>query len=298
MNLQIFRIFVTAKPIKLKTVSTPHIDLKKFIASKSPKLAKILPRFVYNWLSRLLHVDQVNEFMHINRDVHGVDFATQVVKRFNPQLTLEGTEYITRDGRFLISANHPLGGLDGVALISTVGQIRPDVLFPVNDVLTLLVNLQPVFVGINKYGKNSPNSKNLTDAFASDRLILFFPAGLCSRRQKNKEIRDLDWKSTVITQARKNQRDIIPTYIDARNSNRFYNWAYWRKKLGIKFNIEQLFLVDEMFNFEGKPIQIIFGKPIPYSTFDKRFNDRKWAELLKQHVYDLKSNPEKTFQYL
>jgi putative hemolysin len=127
---------------------------------------------------------------------------------------------------------------------------------------------------------------------------LFFPAGLCSRRQKIGEIRDLDWKSTAITQARKNQRDIIPTYIDAYNSNRFYNRAYWRKKLRIKVNIEQLFLVDEMYNFDGKPIKITFGKPIPYNTFDKRFNDRKWAELLKQHVYELKNNPDKLFEYV
>ena len=273
------------------------IDLKKFIASKSPKLAKFMPNFVYNRLNKLLHVDQVNEFLYINRDFHGVDFATKVVENFNPELTLVGAEHITSDGRFLVAANHPLGGLDGVALISTVGKIRPDVLFPVNDILTLLVNLQPVFVGINKYGANSSNTQSLTEAFAGERLILFFPAGLCSRRQKNGEISDLEWKSTVISQARKNQRDIIPTFIEAQNSKRFYNWAYWRKKLGLKVNIEQLFLVDEMFNFEGKPIRIIFGKPIPYSTFDKRFNDRKWAARLKQHVYDLQSNPDKVFEW-
>ena len=274
------------------------IDLKKFIASKSPKLAKYLPKFVYNWLNKLLHVDQVNEFLHVNRDYQGVDFATKIVKEFNPELTVAGTEHISSDGRFIVAANHPLGGLDGVALISTVGQIRPDVLFPVNDILMLLVNLQPVFVGINKYGENSSNTQNLTDAFAGERLILFFPAGLCSRRQKNGKIQDLEWKSTVITQARKNQRDIIPTYIEAYNSKRFYNWAYWRKKLGLKINIEQLFLVDEMYKFDGKPIKITFGKPIPYSTFDKRFNDRKWAEKLKHHVYELKVNPDKTFEYV
>jgi 1-acyl-sn-glycerol-3-phosphate acyltransferase len=274
------------------------IDLKKFIASKSPKLAKLLPKFVYKWLNKLLHVDQVNEFLHVNRDYQGIDFATQIVKSFNPKLSVVGTENITTDGRFLVAANHPLGGLDGVALISTVGQIRPDVLFPVNDILMLLVNLRPVFVGVNKYGGNSEHMQSLTDAFKGENTILYFPAGLCSRRQKNGKISDLNWKSTVITQARKNQRDIIPTYIDAQNSKRFYNWAYWRKKLGIKVNIEQLFLVDEMYNFDGKSIKIIFGKPIPYSTFDKRFNDKKWAEFLKQHVYDLKSNPQKTFDYI
>jgi putative hemolysin len=168
----------------------------------------------------------------------------------------------------------------------------------VNDVLYALVNLHSVFVAINKYGRNSSNTQNLADAFAGEKLILYFPAGLCSRKQKNGEIRDLEWKSTVITQARKNRRDIIPTYIDAYNSKRFYNWAYWRKKLGIKVNIEQLFLVDEVYKFTGKPINITFGKPIPYSTFDKRYSDKKWAELLKQHVYDLKSNPNKTFEFV
>lgn len=275
------------------------VDLKKFIASKSPKMARLLPKFVYNGLNRLLHVDEVNEFLHVNRDYQGVEFATRIIESFNPELTTIGAEHITSEGRFLISANHPLGGLDGVALISTVGQIRPDVLFPVNEILNLLVNLRPVFVGVNKFGSGSSHvTKSLTEAFAGENLILFFPAGLCSRKQKNGEIRDLDWKSTVITQARKNQRDIIPTYINAYNSKRFYNWAYWRKKLGLKVNIEQLFLVDEMFKFNGKSITITFGKPIPYSTFDKRFNDKKWAELLKQHVYDLKSDPEKTFNYI
>jgi 1-acyl-sn-glycerol-3-phosphate acyltransferase len=273
------------------------INLKKFIASKSPKLAKFLPKFVYNWLNKLLHVERLNEFLYVNRDYYGVDFATQTVKSFDLDLTTSGTEHITSDGRFLVAANHPLGGLDGIALISTVGQIRPDVLFPVNDVLFVLTNLHSVFVRINKYGGNSANTKSLTEAFAGEKLILYFPAGLCSRRKKCGKIHDLDWKSTVITQARKNQRDIIPTYINAHNSKRFYNWAYWRKKLGFKINIEQLFLVDEVYKFEGKPIKIIFGKPIPYSTFDKRFNDRKWAELLKQHVYDLKENPQKTFSY-
>lgn len=274
------------------------VDLKKFITSKSPTLAKILPGFIYRWLNKVLHVEEVNEFLHINRDFQGVDFATQIISSFSPELTVSGTEHIPSTGRFLVASNHPLGGLDGVALISVVGQIRSDVLFPVNEILNLLVNLRPVFVGVNKFGSGSlSTTKSLTEAFAGDRLILFFPAGLCSRRQRNGEICDLEWKSTVITQARKNQRDLIPTYIDAYNSNRFYNWAYWRKKLGLKINIEQLFLVDEMYHFKGKPLSITFGRPISYKVFDHRFDDKEWAALLKQHVYDLKFNPLKTFEY-
>ncbi|MDR2907017.1 MAG: glycerol acyltransferase [Bacteroidales bacterium] len=272
--------------------------MKKFIVSKSPKLAKLLPRFVYNWIKRLLHEDGINEFLYVNRNYYGIDFATESISYFNAKLTSIGAEHITLDGRFLVAANHPLGGLDGVALISTVGQIRSDVLFPVNDVLMMIENLRPVFVGIDKFGSNLSNTKLLSDAFSGERLILYFPAGLCSRKQNNGKIRDLEWKSTVISQARKNQRDIIPTYINAHNSKRFYNWAYWRKKLGLKVNIEQLFLVDEVYKFNGKPITITFGKPIPYSTFDKRFSDKKWAELLKQYVYSLKSDPDKTFGYI
>ena len=98
---------------------------------------------------------------------------------------------------------------------------------------------------------------------------------------------DLDWKKTFVTKSKAFQRDIVPVHIEGRNSNFFYNLARLRKKLGIKVNIEMAFLVDEFFKQRNKQLKISFGKPIPYQTFDRRFNDAQWAEKLRTFSYQL-----------
>jgi putative hemolysin len=153
--------------------------------------------------------------------------------------------------------------------------------------------LQPLFIPINKHGKNTDNVQLIDETFASEKVILYFPAGLVSRKQKGGVIRDLEWKKTFITKARKYQRDIIPVHISCRNSDFFYNLANWRKRLGIKANLEMLYLVDEMVKQKDKPVRIRFGVPIPYGTFDKTRTDSQWAQWMKERVYSLES-PELT----
>ena len=174
-----------------------------------------------------------------------------------------------------------------MALIQVVGRIRQDLVFPVNDILMNVPGLQPLFIPINKHGKNTENVRIIDETFASDKVILYFPAGLVSRKQKGGVIRDLEWKKTFITKAKRYHRDVIPVYISGRNSNFFYNLANWRKRLGIKANLEMLYLVDEMVKQKDKPIRITFGEPIPYINFDKSRSDSQWAEWVKERVYEL-----------
>jgi putative hemolysin len=177
--------------------------------------------------------------------------------------------------------------MDGMALIQVVGRVRKDIVFPVNDILTYIPGLQPLFIPINKHGKNTENLEIIENTFASGKVILYFPAGLVSRKHKGGIIKDLEWKKTFITKARKYKRDVIPVYISGRNSNFFYNLASWRGKLGIKANIEMLYLVDEMARQKGKTIKMVFGHPIPYTTFDRSKSDVQWAAFVKNIVYDL-----------
>lgn len=273
-------------------ISNKFIDLEKIIGSKNPKVLKFIPSFVMNYLKKVIHVDELNAAIYRNRDKIGVDFATAILEDFGAIIKVQGLENITPNGRYILASNHPLGGLDGLALISRIGSFRKDILFPVNDLLMNLPQLKPIFIPINKHGKNTENIQILEQAFSSNAMMLFFPAGLVSRKQKNGIIKDLEWKKTFITKAKQYQRDIIPVYIDGVNSNFFYNLAKLRKKAGIKANFEMLYLVDEMYKQKNKTINIILGKPISYNTFDKNFTDQQWAEKLKNHVYSLdnKSN--------
>ena len=219
-----------------------------------------------------------------------------ILEEFGAKISTVGLSNITTQGRYLIASNHPLGGLDGVALMGVVGKVRKDIIFPVNDLLMNVPNLSTLFIPVNKHGSNASNVSVFEDTFASDKTLLYFPAGLCSRKQSGK-ISDLEWKKSFITKARKHQRDIIPTHIDGRNSGFFYNLANLRKRLGIKANIEMIYLVDEMYQQKNKDVKIIFGKPISYLIFDKRFTDTQWAQLVKDFVYTLEQNPDGTFPY-
>ena len=81
----------------------------------------------------------------------------------------------------------------------------------------------------------------IEEAYASDCQILYFPAGLCSRKKRG-IIKDLIWHKSFITKAVMHKRDIVPAFFSGRNSDFFYNLSNFRNFLGIKANIEMLYL--------------------------------------------------------
>lgn len=281
--------------LQIKEDAFSFIDVDKVISDKNPKLYKMLPRFLLSYLKRIIHQNELNEAINRNRHLYGLDFLDAIIKQFGVKISYTGIENIPKIGRFIIAANHPLGGLDGISLMWVAAKVNSNIVFPVNDLLMNLSNLKDLFIPINKHGSNAGNIKQFEDTFASDKALLYFPAGLCSRRQDG-QILDLEWKKSFITKARAHARDIVPCYIDGRNSSWFYGLAQFRYKLKIKANIEMLYLVDEMYKQRDKEIKISFGKPISYTIFDKRNKDNVWARKLKEHVYKLKDNMNEAFE--
>lgn len=272
------------------------IDLEKVISGKNPRLLKALPRFVINYLKRVIHQDELNRAISENRHLFGLDFLDRILSNFGVHIEVNGLDNLSKVPRWIVVANHPLGGLDGMALMWAIGKVRKDIVFPVNDLLMNLQNLNELFIPINKHGSNSGNARIIEETYASDKAVLYFPAGLCSRKQKG-TICDLEWKKSVIAKAKQHKRYLIPTFIDGKNSNWFYNLAWWRGKLGIKANLEMLYLVDEMYRQRNRKIAITFGEPVPFETFDKRFKDIEWAQLMKKHVYMLEKDPAAAFNF-
>ena len=185
-----------------------------------------------------------------------------------------------------------MGGLDALALMQVLGKKRRDVKFIVNDILLQLKNLEDLFIGVNKHGKTAAESlDNIDKLYASEQAALIFPAGLVSRKQ-NGIIKDLQWKKSFIVKAKKYNRTIVPVHIEGSNSNWFYNLSNWRIRLGIKANIEMFYLMDEMYHQMGKPVTITFGKPISPAVFTDEHSDGEWANLMKEHIYNIAQNPD------
>ncbi len=277
-----------------KPVYDNLLDIEEVLSNKSPLLKKLLPGFFISYMKRLIHQEWLNHFLKDYHDDNGVDFIDKVLGEMNTKLEMKGLENIPETGRYLIASNHPLGGLDGMALMLAVSKVRKDIVFPVNDILLNIKNLKEMFIPINKHGSNTENIKIINDTFASDKLICYFPFGFVSRK-RNGKIMDLEWKTTFLTKAKRFKRDIIPTHINGRNTDFFYNLANLRKKMGLKINIEMLFLVDEMYKQQNKTLVFTFSKPVPYDYFDNRYNKNQWAELLRQFVYQMDRDAPASF---
>ncbi len=261
------------------------IDVAQVIKEKAPGLDKWLPSFIISWLKQKLHENEINEVMHELKDVYGVDFNNGVIDKLGAKVQSVNSHHIPKVGGIVLAANHPLGGLDGMAFVKAIAEVRPDVHFVVNDVLKNLKNYGDVFIGINKIKTTSATSlRTIESVLNTNEAIGFFPAGLVSRKQ-NGIIRDLDWKKSFVTQAIDHKHLIVPVFIEGENSKFFYQFANFRKNIGIKANIEMLFLPDEMFKKRGHSIKVHFGKAFDPAILNKSKSHKGWADYIKKYIY-------------
>lgn len=268
-------------------MSKKFIDIEKAIHSKNPNLLKWIPGFLLNYIKNVTHESWMNAVMDKNHHLKGMDFVNALISEFQLEVELIGGENIPTTGGFILASNHPLGGIDGIALMHAVGKIRPDIRFLVNDLLMSFDNFQPIFVPVNTLGKNSVNaSLRIEETYANKHPVLIFPAGLVSRKQEGK-VKDLAWKKSFVSKSKKYHLDVLPCHVGGKNSEFFYNLANWRKKVGVKANIEMFWLVDEMYKQRGKKVEIRVGNPVSYQYFNSEKNDAQWAEYMKDLVYKL-----------
>lgn len=267
------------------------IDVDKVLRERLPRHYRYIPRAVVRWLERVICQERLNVILEKMADKNSVDAATAALQEMNITVDAVGLEKL-HDGRFMFVSNHPLGGLDGLALISLLGnRYQRNIKFPVNDLLWAVEPLRGVFLPVNKYGRQSRAAAiDIEAALESDSQFITFPAGLCSRMQPDGSIADLPWQKSAVVQAATYHRDIVPVFFDARNSKFFYCFAKWRKKLGIKFNIELIYLPKEMIKQSGSTLRVVIGEPIPWSTLDAT-HPKQEAARLRDIVYSMAPSP-------
>ena len=273
-------------------ISEKTIDIDSILKGKMGAKAKWVPRPLVSWLKRIVHQDQVNAYLWESRDKVGTDWLEECVRYLQMTLKVEGMENLPAkdDGRlYTIVSNHPLGGADGVALGAIIGRhFDSRFRYLVNDLLMNLPGLAPLCIPINKTGKQSRNFPAMVKAgFESDNHMLMYPAGICSRRQKDGSIRDIPWSKTFIQKSVEYQRDVVPIHFGGHNSEKFYRIANIGDRFKLKFTIATLWLVDEMYKNVGKTFRVAIGKPIPWQTFDKSKTPLQWAQYVQDIVYKL-----------
>lgn len=268
-----------------------QFDIRAVIQRKAPNAH--VPNFIIRYLEHITHIRQMNAFLRKHTTERDYDFIRVVLdEELGCSASIEGIENIPTDGRPVIFvSNHPLGGLDGMIIAQMIHTVRPKpIKVIVNDLLMHMEPLAGLWAPVNKVGRLSREQvEEQQQMWRSETDVLTFPAGACSRLQRINgkwQVCDLEWQKNFIQRAREYQRDIVPIYFEGRNSRFFYMLALLRKWLGIKLNIEMLYLVDEMYGAHGKHFKVHVLPLVPYTTFDSTRTPKQWAQYMKELVYE------------
>ncbi len=269
-----------------------EINLHEILRNRLPRTAsRLIPGFMISGLERLIRQEDLNEMLRMAYPSRGSAFARRILSYLDITLEVHGLDAIPPE-RVIFASNHPLGGLDGIALIAVLGERYGDngIRFLVNDMLMNVEPLRDVFLPVNKYGSQGREAaRAINAALASDMQVLQFPAGLVSRLQPDGSIADLEWQKSFVAKAIEYQRAIVPVLFEASNSSTFYQTARWRKRLGLKVNIEQALLPGELCKARGATFRITFGAPVPYQELaSSPLSPKALAASLRDTVYALR----------
>lgn len=273
------------------------IDVEKILSETYPDLKDGKHRkLIIKVLKKLLHEDDFNRVIKKNQHLRGFAFLDTLLKYFqySYQLSPESYNNIPAEGRLVIIANHPVGTLDGLALVKLIRSVRPDVRIVVNRVLSHMQPLQSIFLPVDVLsGKTFHKQayKAMSSALHNEEALIIFPAGEVSRVSA-RGIADGKWRSGFLKLARKTHSPILPIHIKAANSALFYSASMLYKPLGT------MLLVREMFNKKQQELKFSVGSPIPHAAFaDSDLGNKELSQRFRRHVLHLgKKKPKALFE--
>lgn len=213
-----------------------------------------------------------------------LDVGLQVV---DAQNSLDG---LPEDGPLLIVANHPLGGLEGIAITQLLLELRPDTKVLTNNLLTRIPELQSTFIGVDVLSKNAARENAKGIRSASQHLnaggsLLIFPAGkVASVNIRTRNIEDHEWNRFAGNLLRRSDAACLPIHVDGYNSRFFYLMAL------IHPFLRSLLLPRELANKGGRKLKLIVGELIKPQEIHRLKDDRAVTNYLRMATEFLKQD--------
>lgn len=269
--------------------------ISKDAVSKGLKLQKLKLASLAPLIIKALKLEKVNKLYANHAETKGMEFADeilnelQVAYEFNP----EELKNVPQHEPFIVVANHPYGGIDGLMLLRILTQARPDFKIMANFLLQLIPALKESFVSVNPFEKSSKTGMNVSGIKRSLQLLQeghpvgIFPAGEVSSLQLNTlKISDKLWNPVVGKMILKAQVKVVPVYFSGHNSIVF-------NLLGLVHPaLRTAKLPSELFNKSKEKIQIRIGKPINIKTINEFKDPNELLRFLRAKTYALESSLE------
>ncbi|MEQ8955626.1 MAG: GNAT family N-acyltransferase [Gammaproteobacteria bacterium] len=211
------------------------------------------------------------EFLQYSLDAMGVTVTVN---------NEENLAEIPVSGPLVMVANHPLGGLEGVALARVLGQIRPDLQVLTNRLLCLIPELSPIFIGVDVLsgdaGGNVSGLKKVHKHLKAGGAVLIFPAGQVSAYDVGqRRIQDRPWNRLVGQLVKRYESACLPVHVGGRNKFYFYAAGV------IHARLRTVLLPRQLANKKGFKLSLTIGRPIIGSELRLLQNPRAITEYLR-----------------
>jgi len=279
-------------PVKIKNKikhKIQSLDIESIIKRQENKLVRNLPKFIINFIKKSFHETEINKVLKKYHKDYGKDFVKDVILKYlKIKIKAHNENYLPKNGKYIFASNHSLGGVDFGVVYSKLSEKFKNVKIVANEMFLHIENVKELFLPVSTIKNNEQHKKDAIENHLENEEghLLIFPAGKVARIVKGK-MDDGFWHRSFIRNAIEHKRDIIPMFVGGRNSKAFYRLARIRTFLRIKANLEFFMLPGEVFKQKNKKIPIVYGKPIPYTTFDNSKTHLEWAQEVKKIVYNL-----------
>lgn len=270
-----------------------EIDINSLISNEvKSKYPAFIVKFLAFTLTKILKLKEINKFLKEHHDKVNIEFIDEVFDYLNFSYTILNRDYnrIPNQGKLIVVANHPLGALDGLALLKLIKSVRPDVRIVANSTLSVINNIKDLIIPFTLDSNIAQKEaiQNISNALQNEECVIFFPAGEVSRL-KYLTIIDKKWNKGPVYFAKKHNAPILPIHIKGKNSAFFYAVSIFNKYLSM------LMLPSQLFYQRNKTIHFTVGNYIPSKNLGN-LESNYITKLLRKHVYKIGSNKKGIFK--
>jgi putative hemolysin len=263
------------------------ITTKEF--AKATKIDKLGVPGLAELLMEVMKLNDINKVFSQNVQFNGLEFVDKIFETIGVTIDFdkEDLKNIPKTGGFIAIANHPYGGVEGLALVKLLCMVRPEAKVMVNFILKKIPNLSEFFVAVNPF-ENVQHSSSISGLKATFDLlnqgipIGIFPAGEVSTFSIDKqEITDRIWHPVVGKLIARAKAPVVPIYFHGNNGVLFNILSF------IHPTLRTAKLPSEFLNKQGLKIKVRIGKPIHIEDISYRNNTNKLLDFLRARTYAL-----------
>ncbi len=246
---------------------------------------------------KLLSVSKLSDIYDELSHLRDADFASTLLDRLGISREIGWADRLHNlpEGPFITVSNHPYGGIDGIALVSIIGHLRPGFKVMVNEFLNRIEPLRTSWIVVNpkheySHGvtaRNIQGVKEVLNNLKEGDPVGFFPSGAISDfKLKDFKIRDREWQEPLVKLIMKARVPILPIRFFDSNSTLFYLLGL------VSWKIRTLRLPHEIINKKNSAIRIGVGNILTLEEQSKYENAEDFGEWLRESVYGM-PKPEK-----